>query len=146
MIQFGQDFFKLKKLQHQGQKFFLLWWASHGLVQVVRIISELFDKFDVPCATSDGCVGPWVFFFWQGKIRDGQFVGEFQPKCVSSCYEWWDFNRARSEKTMVIPLLVVFWDILGCLLPRLSPTYPKFESSSFTDHPFFLRCGSTFWM
>ena len=26
-------------------------------MQVVRIISELFDKFDVPCATSDGCVG-----------------------------------------------------------------------------------------
>lgn len=137
------QFVQVEKTPAPGAKVLFLWWASHGSVQVVRIISELFDKFDVPCATSDGCVGRWVGgFLGQGKIRNGQFVGGFQPKFVGimlwlvrfcSRKEWENYGDTPS-----CFFLGISWDACFLGFSRLIPSF-------FANHLFLSRCGSI-WM
>lgn len=120
------QFVQVEKTPAPGAQVLFLWWASHGSVQVVRIISELFDKFDVPL-----CHKWWVCW-----ALGGGFFGARKNK------KWAVRRRIPTQirrhhamigeillaqgvrKLWWYPFLFFFGDILGCLLPRLFPTYP----------------------
>lgn len=143
MIQFDHNLFKLKKLQHQGHKFYSC--DGRPMARCRWCASSVSSSINLmyPCATSDGCVGRWVGgFLGQGKIRNGQFVGGFQPKFVGimlwlvrfcSRKEWENYGDTPS-----CFFLGISWDACFLGFSRLIPSF-------FANHLFLSRCGSI-WM
>lgn len=90
-----------------------------------------------------GVLGGWVGgFLGQGKIRNGQFVGGFQPKFVGimlwlvrfcSRKEWENYGD-----TPCCFFLGISWDACFLGFSRLIPSF-------FANHLFLSRCGSI-WM
>ena len=128
------QFVQVENTPAPGAQVLFLWWASHGSVQVVRIISELFDKFDVPL-----CHKWWVCW-----ALGGGFFGARKNK------KWAVRRRIptqiRRHHAMIGEILLaqgvrklwwypflfflISWDARFLGFPRLIPSF-------FADHPFF---------